>query len=494
MRVKERSFELPGVDVERKFLRRYDHPDGSNAFHLLGYVGPISEEERGRLLRPDYGYELTDLIGKCGVENYYEAELRGRKGREVILPNGPPTIDRLPRPGHDLTLNVDSALQTVAEESLARNVEKFNGDSGAAVAMDPQTGAIYAMASYPSFRGEWFLPEHTPESVAERKRVEEDRPTKRLPYSNQAISSQRAPASTFKIVTLAAALEEGVIDPDTYAVYCTGSVMLGSTPRHCWQKHGHGAVGVIRSLCVSCNIFYYSLGVRLKERRLVNWAKAFGFGEQTGIDLPGEGKGIVGDRAYLINVLGEDGWFDGHSAIFAIGHGTIQATPLQVALMTAIIANGGRRVVPKVVAAITESGRPQSPIRPAKTAGLVPLSPRTLDIVRAGMRGVVLSDEGTAHKAFTGEYELPVAVAGKTGSSEIGTDDAWFTCYAPYAPMDPSDPESVSRAAMVPQLVVTVLVVNGGHGADSAAPVAHDIIRAAYDDHGRFRIGRVTAR
>jgi len=485
MRLAERLYELRGLEVERQFIRSYRAPENAEAFHLVGYVGSISPEQES-LLRS--GYEPSDVVGKCGLERMYEAVLRGKKGREVIRPNSMPEVDEPPHAGQDLTLTIDAKLQAALEASLRESVERSGGDAGAAIAMDPQSGEIYAMASYPTFRSEWFIPGHPKEYDTLREEVEQDRPSARHAYSNHAISSTRSPASTYKIVTLAAALEEDVIDPRVHHVYCTGKMTLGGTPRYCWNKAGHGAVGVVRSLAESCNVFYYDLGVRLGEARLIKWAKLFGFGEKTGIDLPGEADGTVGGRAYVVNVLGEEGWFAGHSANFAIGHGTILATPLQVAVMTGVIANGGKRVVPHVVAAITDAGRPQPPIKLGREPGVVPLSPWTLFYVRSGMRAVVLSDRGTAHAVFSGENYVPVAVAGKTGSSETGTADAWFTCYAPYAPMDPSNPESVSRSSSVPKIVVSALIINGGHGAAAAAPVAHDVIRAAFDDRGNFRI------
>lgn len=484
MRLAERFHDLPGLEVVRRYSRSYSHPHGSNAFHLIGYVGPIFEEQRYLYSE---GYGPTDTIGKEGVEAYYEKLLRGRKGRQVKRPRSQLVVDRPPLPGHDLTLNIDARIQAAMEESLARNVEAVGGDAGAAVAMDPHTGAIYAIASYPAFRSEWFLPDHPPEYDELRSQVESTRPKERLPYQNHATKSKRAPASTFKIVALTAALEEGVIDPTTYGVNCTGHMELG-TIRYCWQRAGHGAVGVTRSLTESCNIFYYNVGIRLGQERLLKWAHRFGFGQKTGIDLPGEHPGLVGDEAYLVNELGEDGWFDGHSANMAIGQGPIEATALQVAVTTAMIANGGKRVVPQVVARITDAGEPVAPVKREREPVLIDLKPSTLYYVRAGMRGAVQYPSGTAHNAFSGPNQVPVSVAGKTGSSEAGTDDAWFTCYAPYRHMDPSSPESADLASAAPKIVVTALIISGGHGGDSAAPVARDVIRAAFDDKGNFLI------
>lgn len=484
MRLAERFHDLPGLEVVRRYRRSYSHPQESNAFHQIGYVGPIFEDQKYLY---DEGYGPSDIIGKEGVESYYEKLLRGRKGRQVKRPRRPPVVDRPPLPGHDLTLNIDARIQAAMEASLARNVEAVNGDAGAAVAMDPHTGAIYAIASYPAFHSEWFLPDHPPEFDTLRSAIEAARPTERLPYQNHATKSKRAPASTFKIVALTAALEEGVIDPTTYGVHCSGHMELG-TVRYCWQKHGHGAVGVTRSLTESCNIFYYNVGIRLGQERLLKWAHRFGFGEKTGVDLPGEHPGLVGDEAYLVNELGEDGWFDGHSANMAIGQGPIEATALQVAVMTAVIANGGKRVVPQVVARITDAGEPVPPVKREQEPVLIDLKPSTLYYVRAGMRGVVQYPAGTAFGAFSGENSVPVSVAGKTGSSESGTDDAWFTCYAPYRHMDPSNPVSADQASGAPKIVVTALIIAGGHGGDSAAPVARDVIRAAFDDEGNFLV------
>lgn len=489
MQIMEQLPSLRGVTVVRQFQRRYDHPEGSNAFHLLGYVQRVTAEEAYLF---EEGYEPSDALGKTGIERHYEPILRGVKGREVSTPDQPRKLDPPPQPGQDLTLCIDARLQAAMEASLARCVEQYGGDAGAAVAMDPQSGEVYGMASYPAFRSEWFAPEAPAGSNKEILRVQGD--PKRLPWSNQAIGLTRGPASTFKFVTLTAALEEGLINPDTFAVNCQGKMALGSSSKRCWVSTGHGYVGVTGALVRSCNIFFYTLGIMLKEERLVKWTRNFGFGQKTGIDLPSEASGIVGDRLYVTRELGEDGWFDGHSANLAIGQGTIMATPLQVAVATAMIANGGRRVVPRVVARVTKAGVPQKPISLEKEPVTIPLKPRTLYFVRNGLRGVVSSSSGTAYRAFSGENSVPVAVAGKSGSSEVGAADAWFTCYAPFVTMNPVNVDSVERANSTPKIVVTVLVVNGGHGGDSAAPVARDIMAAAFDERGNFRISPTPVR
>jgi penicillin-binding protein 2 len=489
MQIMEQLPGLRGVTVVRQFQRRYDHPEGSNAFHLLGYVQRVTAEEAYLF---EEGYEPSDVLGKEGIERYYEPVLRGVKGREVSTPDQPRQLDPPPQPGQDLTLCIDSRLQAAMEASLARCVEFYGGDAGAAVAMDPQSGDVYGMASYPAFRSEWFAPESPAGSAKEITKLADGQ--KRHPWSNQAISFTRAPASTFKFVTLTAALEEDVIDPDTFAVNCAGKMVLGSSSKRCWQRQGHGYIGVTGALVRSCNIFFYTLGIALGEERLVKWTRNFGFGQKTGIDLPNEASGIVGDRLYVTRVLGEDGWFSGHSANLAIGQGPIMATPLQVAVATAMVANGGRRVVPRVGARLNKAGVPQKPIALEKEPVTIPLKPRTLAFVRNGMRGVVSSPSGTAYLAFSGENAVNVPVAGKTGSSEIGAADAWFTCYAPFVTMNPGNVDSVERANSTPKIVVTVLIVNGGHGGDSAAPVARDIIAAAFDERGNFRISPAPVR
>jgi len=192
--------------------------------------------------------------------------------------------------------------------------------------------------------------------------------------------------------------------------------------------------------------------------------------------------------------MNENGWDAGNSANFAIGQGSITATPIQVAVATSVIANGGRRVVPHVVGRVTRAGKPQPPITQQRDPVTVPIKPTTLDQVRKGLRAVV-AQGGTAFTAFSGENAIPrVSVAGKTGSSEIDSDAAWFACYAPYYDVNPWNIDSVARSNAGPKLVVTVLIMNGGHGADAAAPVARDIVAAAFGEHGQFLVRPSVAR
>ena len=332
--------------------------------------------------------------------------------------------------------------------------------------LDVATGDVLAMASVPSFAPTAFAGGLSAATWAELR----DNP--RTPLVNKCIRGQYPPGSTFKLMTALAALESGI--SPTLQVPCTGSVALGNAEFHCWREHGHGRLGLVEAIEQSCDVYFYELARRIGIDPIAAMARRFGLGEPTGIDLPGERAGLVPSRAWKQATYGR-GWLKGETLVCGIGQGYVEATPLQLAVMTARLANGGRAVQPRLVPA---------------TAGLTPplamgLDPAALDLVRRGMQQVVNGQRGTARAAA---LDLPgVEVAGKTGTSQVRritkadrlanrqkrTDIPWeqrdhalFVCYAPVA---------------APRYAVAVVVEHGIGGAKVAAPIARDILRKALE-------------
>jgi penicillin-binding protein 2 len=457
--VEEVRGELPGLEVQVEPIRRYPH--GSLAAHLLGYAAEINDRELEE--RAAQGYRPGDLIGRTGVERAYESILRGADGAEFVVVNamgrrvstlteGPP---RPPVPGHDLTLTIDLGVQQALEQAMA-DVER-----GAAVAIDPRDGGILGLVSRPAFDPNEFSIGLTRERWAELSRGGSN------PLLNRAIQGVYPPGSTFKIVTMAAALREGVARPGTRLAPCAGHYVFGGRSFGCWKREGHGSLDFIGALQHSCDVYFYQIGIRLGLDRLEQTARAFGLGARTGVDLPQEGRGLIPDAAYYDKRWGRGGWRKGLLLNLAIGQGELLLTPLQLALMVAEVANGGQPIRPHLVATVRGT-RDFHADRPEGAAMKAPAG--TWEALRTALEDVVDSGTGTAAK-------LPgVRVAGKTGTAQNphGKDHALFVCYAP---------------ADDPRIALAVVVENSGHGGSVAAPRAGralasvllpDSVRAAY--------------
>ncbi len=339
--VEEMRADVPGVDVQVAPIRRY--PEGTLGAQLLGYAGEINDVELAK--RAEAGYRMGDLIGKTGVERKYEEMLRGQDGAEFVVVNamgkrvstlseGPP---RPPIPGHDVTLTVDLDVQRALEEGMAGVAH------GAAVAMDPRDGAILALVSKPTFD-----PNEFSRGISFR-RWSELTAGGGNPLLNRAIQSAYPPGSTFKIVTMLAGLQHGLVQPSTHlATSCSGGYFFGGRRFGCWDKRGHGSIDLLTALQFSCDVYFYQLGLKLGLDRLQSIARAVGLGERTGIDLPAETRGLVPTKEWY------DKRFKGHMPKGAllnlgIGQGELLVSPLQLALMTSVVANGGRPVRPHVV-------------------------------------------------------------------------------------------------------------------------------------------------
>lgn len=425
LRFREQASGLAGAEVDVDILRSYPH--GRLAAHVLGYTSGITEEEYAQLEAK--GYRILDRVGRSGVEKQFEAHLRGEWGGQQVEVNAAGQVQRIlgekpAKAGKDLRLTLDLALQQAAERALD-GVRK-----GAIVALDPQTGAIRALASRPTFDPNVFSPAP---STSQWSAL--NAPT--APLLNRAFQGF-PPASTFKIVTTVAGLESGRYTAGSKVMTMNSFCYAGL----CYGDHGaHGAIGFPLALAVSSNTFYYQVGLKVGPDELFKAARRMGYGQVTGIELKEEETpGLLGDQAWKREVLGE-AWTPVDTITSAIGQGALQVTPIQMARLYAAVANGGWLVTPHLVERPTERT-------------WIGLKPATLQVLRDGLRQVVTN--GTA--TLLNDPSLP-PVAGKTGTGEDPPrpDHAWFGGYAP---------------AGKPTLVIIAFGENsGGYGGTVAAPM-----------------------
>ncbi|CAA7618847.1 penicillin-binding protein 2 [Magnetospirillum sp. SS-4] len=462
-RIEVNASDLPGVVIDVGQSRHY--PLESLGAHILGYVSAVSESD----LTDDPLEELPGFrIGKGGVERIYDMALRGRHGTSSVEVNAVGRVIReLERregePGIDLNLTLDVRLQEYAAQRLG-------DESAAVVVMDIHTGAVLVLASTPSFDPNSFNRGLT---VEEWKELSTD---SRSPLSNKAIAGQFAPGSTFKMLTALAALEGRDITPEM-RVFCPGHMQLGSIKFHCWKKEGHGAQDLISGIKNSCDVYFYEIARRTGFEKIAEMARRFGLGVPTGIDLPNEKSGLMPDKAWKRKALKQP-WYPGETLVNAIGQGYVTATPLQLATMTARIANGGYAVVPHVARdpIVDKVVRPRgAPDWPG-----VGVSRQSLALIRKGMFGVSNEPGGTAYKARITQEGM--WLSGKTGTAQVRRitmreretgvkkndqlpwkerDHALFVAYAP----DHN-----------PRYSIAVVVEHGGGGSAVAAPIARDIM------------------
>ncbi|HKH43790.1 MAG TPA: penicillin-binding protein 2 [Thermoanaerobaculia bacterium] len=442
------SLEYPEFDVEVQHLRLYRHGAQTSAF--LGYLGEVTQDE---IERSEGLYKPGDLVGKKGIEQTYDAVLRGVDGeRAVIVDSRGELLDEFGRepavPGTTLKLTIDLELQQEAARWL-EGPEKV----GAIVAMDPRNGEILALVSSPGYNSNLF---------ARRLQVNDWKALLEDPYhplQNRSIQNTYSPGSTFKIIMATAGLTEGVFNEHT-RVFCGGAGTFYGRSFRCWKRGGHGSMDARSALKNSCDVYFYTLGQKMGIERIGRYSRMFGLGELTGIDIRGEKKGLVPSQEWSLKARGFK-WYPGETISVSIGQGPVLMTPLQMALMTAMIANGGYRVTPHLV----QSEDVPPPVH-------VPLDASALRIVREGMWAVVNEPGGTAyHSARVPGAEM----AGKTGTVQVIAqaqrtearalpfkyrDHAWFTSFAPREN---------------PEIVVAVFAEHGGSGSKSAAPIAQAI-------------------
>lgn len=456
--LQENNLDLPGVLIRVVPVRTYTQ--GKSGAHLFGYTGEISEKD---LQDPQYaGYRPGDMVGKTGLEKHLENELRGISGeRRVEVDAYGRELRQMrgvaPIPGKKVYLSIDSQLQKVAEEA-------FGEESGAAVAIDVETGEVLAMASRPTFDPALFSGGI---SLKEWNTLRDD-PLK--PMQNRAISGQYPPGSTFKLVTAIAALRNGAATPET-TVNCTGNITLGKNNQvmRCWNRKGHGNVNLRRAIKESCDVWFYQVGLKLGIDKLAATALEMGMGQNYDFPLDSVKKGLIPTKEWK-KARFNQGWFNGETAIAAIGQGYVLTTPLQLAVMTAAVANGGKVLRPQVVKRIENlHGQVVFNAEP-ETFNTLDLPPNMFSAVRQGMEAVVNEAGGTGASC-----RIPgLRVAGKTGTAQVIQsktavasgdpknlrDHALFVAFAP---------------ADKPKIAVAVIVEHGGHGGSAAAPVARAI-------------------
>ena len=448
---------LPGVEVEAQLLRYY--PDAEVMAHALGYVGRINAEELANL---DAGrYAGTHFIGKTGVERFYEEELHGQAGLRKVETNARGRVLRElgrtdPVPGRNITLTLDKSLQKLAYELL-------DGRRGSIVAIAPRTGEILAMVSTPGFDSNQFV---TGIDVASYRALQENLD---LPLYNRAIRGHYPPGSTIKPFLALAGLAEGAITPDR-TINDPGFYQLPNDTRRYrnWLRWGHGRVDMERSIAVSNNTYYYSLAHDLGIDRLHENMSAFGFGQRVGYDIFGESTALMPSRDWKRARFNQP-WYPGETLSVGIGQGYWQVTPLQLATATAVLANRGEWVRPRLASRI---GDAPVPVRLADTPGDIEIPvDGWWDRIFSGMEKVLTGHEGTARRTGVGlEYRM----AGKSGTAQVfslGQDQRYnaeelaerlrdHALFMAFAPIEE------------PQIAVSVIVENAGGGSTHAAHLA----------------------
>lgn len=493
----EESARLPGVQVTMSAIREY--PQGPIFAPLLGYLGKIPSEQADAYKADGYD-PSSDLVGLAGIEYVAEEHLRGAPGykyieEDVVGRQVRVVEETLPSPGDSVYLSIDAGLQVAAYEALRAEIDEINRfygqdttQRGAAVVVNPQSGQVLAMVSLPSYDNNVFAQGPTrPDYGSVLQTLLED---PHRPLLNHAIADRVQPGSTFKIIVASAGLQEGVITPRTM-ILDPGTISIPdkyfpndpgrARSFSCWKKEGHGYLDVVHAIAHSCNIFFYETGGGLDipsqpqfeglgEKRLGRYARLFGLGQATGIDLPGEAGGHVPSATWKRRTFGEN-WSTGDTYNLSIGEGYLEVTPLQMVNAAAVIANDGTLYRPQVVHHVASvDGRPVTFFKPQVITQHLPISTTYLSLVRAGMELGV--EAGTSTKA-----QVPgVRVAGKTGTAEFCDDmaqqrglcfaghwptHAWFIAFAPVEN---------------PEIALVVYIWNGGEGSERAVPVAKKIL------------------
>ena len=454
--------DLPGISIEVDQKRYY--PFGGITAHILGYVATPSEDEvtedRDPLLAlPGF------RIGRNGLEKQYDQSLRGKAGQSEMEVNSVGRVIReLSRqegtPGADLVTSLDIGLQQFAQQRLSAEL------SASTVVMDIFNGDVLTMASTPSFDPAAFYRGLTAE---EWQQLNADA---HRPLTNKTIGDQYAPGSTFKLMTSLAALKSGV--SPAYSAFCPGYVQLGNMRFHCWKKEGHGHIDMVNGLQFSCDVYFYELARLIGIDAIAEMARSFGLGQVEGLDLPGEKPGSIPDRAWKKATLG-DVWHPGETLVNGIGHGFVQATPLQLCVMAARVANGGYAVKPHLARA-AEPAKVDAPSPYPKMA----IDDSWLRVVRDGMDRVCNFQRGTA---FRSRIAIPgMEMAGKTGTSQVRritmAERATGVRKNDQLPWKQRDHAVFVAFAPVhqPRYACSVVIEHGGGGSTNAAPIARDIL------------------
>lgn len=493
--IREHEREFPGVIAGTKPVREYRY--GTMAAHVIGYLGEISQEVLEE--KEGMGYEAGDEIGLAGVEAVYDEELRGEVGKYRLEVDASGTAIREisrqePRSGYNLRLTIDKDVQEVVEDALVNEMElakgrydpetdkNYEATGGAAVVMNPKNGEIVAMASYPTLDLNQFVG-----GIDKKDWDELTDPANNYPMNNRAIMSELPPGSTFKVVTALAALQEGTFKIDSPFV-CNKVFTKGpfkDYPKYCWSTHN--SLNLFTGIVQSCDIVFYEIGYNFYTRQtneegrpLWDYARDFNLGKKTGIDLVSEMDGRIpnpewkkqfnkDNKAYQV-------WYPGDTVNMAIGQGDLLATPLQMAFLYSGIANNGEFVKPHLLKSLENVDGKVVEKAKIEVVSELPYDKQNLSSVISALTGVV-QGKGTAANTFDGFPLATIPVAGKTGTSEIVSKQAtaWFVCFAP---------------ANDPKYVVSVAIEQGGHGGESAAPVARRILEGLFQIENQGEIKR----
>ncbi|MEW6719173.1 MAG: penicillin-binding protein 2 [Thermodesulfobacteriota bacterium] len=449
---------LPGFSVMVEAKRSY--PYGTAFAHALGYVGEASPEELDA--RSDGRLAMGDLVGKYGLERLMDNVLRGiNGGRKVEVDaagRDQRMVEEVPSTtGMPLYTTLDLDLQNAAKDALG-------SQAGAVIALVPKTGEVLAFYSAPAFDPNVFA---RGIRKADWQALNAD---PRKPMQNKGLQGTYAPGSTVKPFLALAALEERIIDKSA-SLHCPGSYRLGNRTFRCWKEKGHGSVDMYRALVQSCDVYFYTLGLRLGPEPVAAVEKGAGMGTLTGIDLPGERKGLVPDKEWKRRVSKER-WYDYESLLLGIGQGAIHLTPLEMTVGYATLATGGEVMRPHVVAKVVLPDGSTTEKKPELVRKLA-WKPENVEFIRKGLAGVV-NDYGTGGRA-----KLPgIVVGGKTGTAQVAQvkgkmiksedlpyeirDHAWFAGFAPVED---------------PRIAVVAMVEHGGHGGSAAAPIVKAVMQ-----------------
>jgi len=466
--VRARLLELPEVVVQQVPARKY--PDDRMAAHLFGYVGEIQEPQLGR---PEFtGLEIGAVVGQSGVERIYNARLQGVDGHRTVVVNSvgreieygeEGIVSRQdPQEGARMQLSVDYDLQRALEDAF-----KAAGFGGAGVFLDPQTGEVLALTSLPAYDPNMFA------GGLDRSEWSGLTTDPLKPMQNRLIQGTYSPGSTFKIVMAIAALEEGVITPDT-KVFCPGHGTFYGRSFKCWKPGGHGLMDVRHAIEQSCNVFFYTAGDKLGIDRIYKYAAMLGLVGKNGIDLPGEVESLVPSPEWKMRTQKEK-WYAGETISVSIGQGAVSVTPLALATMMATVANGGTLVTPHLAKAFDNGdGKGWQPFAPPPPRSRLPISQEHLQAVRDGL-WMVVNQAGTGGRARIDGYD----VSGKTGTAQVVSlqnkalatsrgmdtrDNGWFVFFAPRDN---------------PQIAGVIMAEHGEHGAE-AAPIARHVLQTFF--------------
>ncbi len=459
-------YRFPGVELKSRLFRHY--PLGKQGAHMVGYIGRINDKDLTKLAEKDAlsNYKGTDHIGKSGVEEYYETQLHGTTGFQQVEIDADGKAVRVlssvaPISGNNLILSADSKLQEIAETA-------FGERRGALVAIKPNTGEVLAFVSMPTFDSNLFV-----DGIdVENWRLLNDSLDR--PLINRPLRGVYPPGSTFKPFSALAGLENGKRKPP-FSINDAGYFMLPRSSHRYrdWKPGGHGNVDMRRAITISCDTFFYGLAMELGIERLAGFVRHFGFGQKSGIDIAGEVGGLMPTPEWKKRRFKQP-WYMGETVIVGIGQGYTLATPMQLAQATAILANKGVAMRPRVVAAITDPKTNISIATPAVISDKIPLDEANLEIVKLGMIDVTLPGGTAASVGANAGY----SIAAKTGTAQVvgikqnekynakliderHRDHALFIAYAP---------------AENPKIALAVIVENGGHGGSAAGPIARKVM------------------